>query len=139
MPLKTHRDEAPTLNLTPMIDIVFLLVIFFMVGTKFSEMERQVELSVPQVGEATALAPAPRKRVINVYQNGTIQIDGKDVSLAGLRGILTTARESYDGAGVIVRGDRQTDFEHVAEVITACRNAGISEMGISVRVARKER
>ena len=51
MPLKTHQDEQPTLNLTPMIDIVFLLIIFFMVGTKFAEMERTVQLEVPKVGD----------------------------------------------------------------------------------------
>jgi len=38
MPLKTQQDEQPTLNLTPMIDVVFLLIIFFMVATKFDEM-----------------------------------------------------------------------------------------------------
>jgi biopolymer transport protein ExbD len=52
MPLKTHVDEQPTLNLTPMIDIVFLLIIFFMVGTKFTELERKMALEVPQVGDA---------------------------------------------------------------------------------------
>ena len=41
MPLKTEEIEEPVLNLTPMIDIVLLLIIFFMVGTKFSDAERQ--------------------------------------------------------------------------------------------------
>ena len=49
MPLKTHPDEQPALNLTPMIDIVFLLIIFFMVGTKFAEWESKLTLKVPQV------------------------------------------------------------------------------------------
>ena len=40
MPLKTHQEQLPELNLTSMIDIVFLLIIFFMVGTKFAEIER---------------------------------------------------------------------------------------------------
>ena len=59
MPLKTHVDEQPTLNLTPMIDIVFLLIIFFMVGTKFSELERKIGLKVPEVAGAEALTAAP--------------------------------------------------------------------------------
>ena len=44
MPLKIHIDEQPSLNMTPMIDIVFLLIIFFMVGTKFTELERKIGL-----------------------------------------------------------------------------------------------
>ena len=50
MALKTHFDETPNVNLTPMIDIVFLLIIFFMVGTKFTELERQLQLELPDLG-----------------------------------------------------------------------------------------
>ncbi len=64
MPLKTHRDETVSLNLTPMIDIVFLLIIFFMVGTKFTELEKQLTLEVPQVTDGDALIPAPEKRIV---------------------------------------------------------------------------
>jgi len=59
MPLKTHQDELPELNLTPMIDVVFLLIIFFMVGTKFADMERNVELKVPRVSQLGTMATAP--------------------------------------------------------------------------------
>ena len=59
MPLKTLVDDAPTLNLTPMIDVVFLLIIFFMVGTKFTELERTIALQVPQVSSAVPLSAAP--------------------------------------------------------------------------------
>src|SRR5690606_15367471 len=50
MPLKTHQDDMPAVNLTPMIDIVFQLIIFFMVGARFTELEKKVDLSVPEVG-----------------------------------------------------------------------------------------
>src|SRR5690242_20795133 len=53
MPLKIQQhDEMPTLNLTSMIDVLFLLIIFFMVATKFDEMERNIEVDVPQVAQA---------------------------------------------------------------------------------------
>lgn len=52
MPLKTHTDEQPSLNLTSMIDVVFLLIIFFMVGTKFTELERKIGLQVPEVNDS---------------------------------------------------------------------------------------
>ena len=136
MPLKTHQDEQPTLNLTPMIDIVFLLIIFFMVGTKFAEMERTVQLEVPKVGDLGALSSAPEKRVINVYNNGSIVVDRRSITLEQLRAELKSATAQYPELGVVVRGDGAGPFQNVASVLTACRQAGIDDMGISVRLDR---
>ncbi len=136
MGLKLPPTESPTLNLTPMIDIVFLLIIFFMVGTKFTEIERRLTLEVPQVQEAGPLAPVPKARTVNVFRDGRIELDGKATSLERLTAELTSAVEQYPETGVIVRGDGETAFQQVAEVLAACRRAGISDLGITVRIAR---
>ncbi|MGI9519746.1 MAG: ExbD/TolR family protein, partial [Pirellulaceae bacterium] len=128
-------------NLTPMIDIVFLLIIFFMVGTKFSELseaERNIDLNVPEVQTAKALTAAPKKRVINVFEDGQVTLDDIPVSLQELTSELADAKQQYDGLGVIVRGDAAAFYQHVADVLAACNSAEISDLGISVRVARKE-
>ena len=141
MPLRVQRDEQPSVNLTPMIDIVFLLIIFFMVGTRFSELseaERNIALNVPQVQSASALTAAPKKRIINVYEDGKLTLDDTPVSLAELTSELTSAREQYKGLGVVVRGDAATFYQHVADVLAACNSAKIDDLGISVRVAKKE-
>ena len=65
-------DDAES-DMTPMIDIVFLLVIFFMVGTKFAEMERTIKLEVPRVKNIGALTAIPEKRIINVYRDGSLK------------------------------------------------------------------
>ena len=62
MPLKTHVDEQPTLNLTAMLDVMFLLIIFFALNTRFLDEERQIELRVPQVADRGALARPPSGR-----------------------------------------------------------------------------
>jgi biopolymer transport protein ExbD len=139
MPLKTHLDEPPTINLTPMIDVVFLLIIFFMVGTKFTELERKISLQVPEVADVKALTPAPERRVVNVHRDGSISLDHEFVSLPELTEQLNTSRREYADLGVLVRGDAEGAFQNVADVLGACRRAGIREMGISVRLARKER
>ena len=134
MPLKTHLDEQPTLNMTPMIDIVFLLIIFFMVGTKFTELERKIGLKVPRVNNSGALTAAPEKKVINVHADGEISFRGNQVNIDDLITMLEAAREEYQDLGVLVRGDAEGPFQNVATVLNACRIAGISEMGISVSV-----
>ena len=137
MPIKTYQDEHPSINLTPMIDIVFLLIIFFMVGTEFVEMERELVVDVPQVSDSGALTPAPEKRVINVYRDGRVSLDDQPLTIAELTSQLSAARMQYAGLGVIIRGDAQGAFQNVASVLDACRQAGIAEMGISVKLARK--
>ena len=139
MPLKTHQDDMPAINLTPMIDIVFQLIIFFMVGARFTELEKKIDLTVPQVSDVAALTPAPEKRVINIYRDGRIDLDRRPVTIDQLTQELAGAQEQYAALGVVVRGDAEGPFQNVAAVLTACRQAGISEMGISVRTTTKER
>ena len=137
MPLKIDHDEQPTINLTPMIDIVFLLIIFFMVGTKFSEMEPKIPVKVPEVADAGALSAAPQRRVVSIMQNGEVALDDEMVTLPELVEELSTAREEYPDLGVVIRGDAQGAFQNVAAVLSACQTAGIAEMGISVKVGGK--
>ena len=132
MPLKTHQDDTPAINLTPMIDIVFNLIIFFMVSTRFTEIERKVDLSVPQVGGVAGLSEMQKSRTINVYRDGAIMLDSQAVTLTELRSLLATAHRQYEGLEVTIRGDGFTPYQNVAAVMTACRQAGISEMGIAV-------
>ena len=119
MPLKTHLDEQPTLNLTPMIDIVCLLIIFFMVGTKFSELERKIGLEVPSVADSGTLSAAPARRVVNVYRDGSITLDREAVTLAELTENLAVAQRQYSDLGVLIRGDASGQFQRVAEVLNA--------------------
>jgi biopolymer transport protein ExbD len=139
MPLKPVQDELPSMNMTPMIDVVFLLLIFFMVGTKMSDSERSIALKVPVVRDAAPLVEPPNHRVILVYKDGRIELDQQSVSLDELRRELTNARREYADLGVIVRGDGDGHFQNVASVLSACREAGIDDMGISVRLAAGER
>jgi len=134
MPLKVSHDEQPTLNLTSMIDVTFLLIIFFMVGTKFTELERKIGLKVPQVSDAGALTSAPEKKVVNVYKDGQITLDQQNVSIEELTAKLNAARRQYQDLGVLVRGDGAGQFQRVAEVLNACKQAGIGELAISVRL-----
>lgn len=134
MPIKTHIDEQPSLNLTPMIDIVFLLIIFFMVGTKFSELERKIGLEIPSVRDSGTLSAAPEKKMINVYRDGRVELNRVQVTLDQLIQQLSAARQQYPKLGVLVRGDAESKYQHVASVLNACRQAGISKMAVSVKL-----
>jgi len=133
MPLKTQVDEIPNINLTSMIDIALLLTIFFMAATKFAEMERKIELQVPRVSDNGVLPPAPEKRVINVYRDGAITLDGATVSIAELGDKLLASHRRSADVGVMVRGDGDGSFQLIAEVLNACKQAGVADLAISVK------
>ena len=139
MAIKIKRDDETSINLTPLIDIVFLLIIFFMVGSRFSELnesERNIPLQVPQVSEARALTAVPQKRVVNVMQDGRVMLDKREVSLDELFAELQRSRQQYRKLGVVVRGDANSPYQHVADVIATCRRAEVVDLNISVRIAQ---
>jgi biopolymer transport protein ExbD len=137
--MKTTVDDPPTMNMIPMIDIMFNLIIFFLVTTSFAAVERDIALRVPEVVDRGALTAAPRPRVVNVSRDGVITMDDNQVTLADLTRRLSEARAQYSGLKVLVRGDGRGTFQRVAEVLNACKQAGISELGISVRVIPPEK
>jgi biopolymer transport protein ExbD len=139
MPLKTTVDDPPAINMIPMIDIMFNLIIFFLVGTEFASLERNIALRVPEVVDKGALTQAPERRVVNVYRDGTVTLDESSVTLAELTDRLASARTQYSDLGVLVRGDGKGQFQGVAEVLNACKQAGIQELGISVRLIAPEK
>ncbi len=134
MPLKTSADDPPSINMIPMIDMMFNLIIFFLVGTEFATQERNIALRVPEVVDKGALTAAPARRVVNVFRDGRITLDEKEVTLNQLVEQLAAARKEYSDLGVLVRGDAEGMFQRVAEALNACKQAGIQELGITVRL-----
>jgi biopolymer transport protein ExbD len=135
MPLKVQHDEQPQLNLTPMIDVLFLLIIFFMVASTFGDLERNMELNVPEVTEAGDSVQPAKPIVINVFADGTYDLDGQPVTLDELKTRLIEARGKLSQPTVVIRGDAACPFQKVASALATCRAANISELGITVRIA----
>lgn len=139
MPLKLEREDQTTINLTPMIDIVFLLIIFFMVSTKFSELnevEKDLAINVPTVTNANALTSAPKKRLIEVFSDGSIKLDQENISLADLGNQLDAAQKQYRKLGVVVRGDGRSAYQQIVDVLATCRKARITDLNLKVREAK---
>lgn len=135
MLLKTSSDDLPIVNLTPMLDVVFNLIIFFMVGTKFSQMDREIELNTPRVSQAGPLTEGPQRKVVSVHRDGKITLDARLVTLEELTAELRAAKNEYPDLGVLIRGDAQGVLQQVADAISACTNAGVSEKALCVRLA----
>ena len=134
MPLKMEPLEEPTLNLTPMIDIVLLLVIFFMVGTQFTENESQFEIELPEAVAAQPLSGGPDAMTIEVQKSGTTTLDGTPVSDAQLKAELTAARAQFKNQAVVIRGDRAINFQRIMTVISLVEQTELTNIQLAFRV-----
>lgn len=134
MPLKSVSLDEPQLNLTPMIDVVFNLIIFFMVGTQFADMERQFDVQLPQVGTAQPQTSLPDEIVINVYASGKIVMTGETLTLKQLGDRLAAARKNYADQAVLVRGDGASAYQHIMNVLAVCHEAKITNFSLATQI-----
>mgnify|MGYP002624319898 CR=1 len=134
MPLKLEPMEEPSLNLTPMIDVVLQLVIFFLVGTEFIKTERQYEVDLPEVTEAQPLMSLPDELVVNVSRDGRFFLGERGVSPEELEGELRAAGQRYTDQSVVIRADAAGPYQHVMTVLNICHRAGISNIQLANRV-----
>ena len=137
MPARRERSEDATINLTPMIDVVFLLVIFFMVGSKFSEAESRIKVNVPTVGEMRSITRAPDERVVAIAIDGSISLDDQPVTLSQLTSELRAQHQNYPGLKVAVRGEASGSLQQTVEVLHAVRSSGVDQIGISTQRMRR--
>lgn len=138
MPLKTSSlEELPSINLTSMIDVVFLLIIFFMVGTQFTNSERQIDLQLAKVGELRPMVAPPDQRVISVDEFGQCHLDGQPVSVEQLTQRLRSMHDRYPGLRVVVRADQKVAVQHFATASAAAENAGITSLSLVVNSSRQ--
>jgi len=135
MPIKTEALEEPALILTPMVDIVMLIMIFFMVSTEFRRRESQYEIQLPQVTEARPLTPLPDELVVNVTEKGEIYLGTDRKSLEELETDMRAARERYAEQVVVIRGDANGPYQHVMTVLNLCKRSGIRNIQLANRLA----
>lgn len=134
MALKTNTsEELPSVNLTPMIDVVFLLIIFFMVGTQFTNQERHIEVKLPGAGKLQAMVKPPERREVSVAADGSISLDGQMLSPEGLKDRLQSMQRQFPDLGVVVRADGKAEHQYVAAAYGAINRAGVADMAIAVR------
>jgi biopolymer transport protein ExbD len=131
MLLKNREElESPTINLTSMIDVLFLLIIFFMVGTRFNESERQINLNLPRVNGAAPMIAGPRNRTVAISRDGTTTLDGRVVSLQQLSTELSHAASQYPDIAVDVRSDGAVPLQKFSEVADTISAAGVTRLGL---------
>jgi biopolymer transport protein ExbD len=137
-----EAEEELKINLDPMIDCVFQLILFFLVTTSFIKLEQDLSINLPiQSREMKVKAPPARPVVVNVkYMEGgkpVYTVENEKLTLPALTVNLSRARVRNKDQTVIIRGDRRVRWEHVAAVLGCCAQAGISKVSATVEISQE--
>ena len=133
MPLKTDVIEEPQLNMTPMIDMVFLLITFFMISWQFTKSEHAFDVKLPTAASVPALSNRPDPLNISVKSNGQVALNGKARTLAELEADLVAAKKNYAEQAVAIRADGEERYQNVVDVLAICNKAKITIISLPVR------
>ena len=126
--------------MTPMIDVVFLLIIFFLVSSHLARQETQLELDLPEAssGEQAEVSTAPRV-VINVTEFGEFMLAGRQVTAEQLQQQLyNRIRKDGRELEVRIRRDRNIAFAKVRPIMLACAKVGIWNVTFAVYQAMED-
>jgi biopolymer transport protein ExbD len=126
MKLPTAETEIDGLNLTPIIDVVFLLLIFFLVATRLDkeEREREIPIKIPTVVKAEPLS-ATKDLVIDVTREGTYRIRNREWNREEVRALLAEEAKVNPHRKIRIYGDEESALKHTAHVLGMCRSAGL--------------
>ncbi|MEM7194901.1 MAG: biopolymer transporter ExbD [Pseudomonadota bacterium] len=132
-------DSDTDINLTPLIDVVFLLLIFFMVTTTFSK-EAQIKLQLPEATSSEKVDPSEKFLMIQIDDLGQYAVKGADdesprelinTSHDTLRKTIQRAARNMVDPVVLIRADRKTPHEAVVKAMDAARNQGLFQITFS--------
>ncbi len=132
MNLKTGRTDEPEVNLTPLIDVVFILLIFFMVSTTFQR-ESEIRIELP---EATSEPVEQEKDVLEIVidEQGHYFIDEQQVVNVELETLMKAIRKFMGDRTelpVVIRADRHTPYEAVIRAMDATAQLGLLQMSLA--------
>lgn len=119
------EGSVPVIPLAPLIDIIFITLIFFMTLSIFYQLENEISISVPKAEEATEVVRSPGEIIINVDREGKIIVNQRHLTQEELKRMLMRISSLYPNQPVIIRADKKTHHEDVIRILDSCAAANI--------------
>ena len=131
---KQHSIEPTPMQLAPLVDVLFLLVIFFAVTSHYAKNEQVMDISVPAADEGKEKESRNVGEIIvNIKLEGEIIVNGQQLTEGELLTKLHNIATIYKDQAVILRGDENVDYKHVMNVLNTCQKAGIWNIAFATR------
>ncbi len=139
MKFQTREPESAAFPLAPMIDVVFLLLIFFIATMQFSKSERELNVSVPVAEEGADAKQTLGEIIVNVREDGTVVVDKMEMTQDQLYAKLSRIAAVHKNQAIRIRGDSKVAYQKIVEVIDVCQKAGIPNISFATQVQRRRR
>ena len=123
-------DETYPINVTNMIDVFLLLLIFFLVATTFAKEERDVKVQLPGTAAVRPISAPSKDLVLNIRQDGTVVVDQKELTGDQLLAALKEAQKVDPERNLLIRADERSIMKYFAGVAREAREAGFSQLKI---------
>ena len=111
--------------MTPMIDVVFLLLCFFVTSQLFAQWETEIDITLPTAQTGELPQRLPGEIIINITHDSRILVNTRPLDLPALATLLTDLAAQFPGQPVILRADRSTPYESIISVLDLCRQADL--------------
>ena len=128
--IEVQDDQEAGIDMAPLIDILFTLIIFFLVTSTIQELEKDEKVQLPQHGGAS-LVSKDRPLFINVLKDGSYSVGGEPVELEYLRVKLISKFKEKPNQKVVLRGDAKAFHGQTTSALAAARDAGFSSANIA--------
>jgi biopolymer transport protein ExbD len=133
IPSSTDRPSAGA-NMTPMIDVVFLLIIFFLVSSHLARQENRLPLELPLAAEFDSVDPEKAPLTISVDEQARLRVGGNVIDVPTLRQILADWSDRFGSdAAIRIRTDGSVQYQYVEPVLREAALAGVTDAAIAVR------
>lgn len=123
---RQERVERRSVPLAPLIDIMFILIIFFVTVGTFREEEQQIDVQLAATRTGQFVEPQRHDLIVNITAEGTVLIGERPFTLEQLGGVLRQVARDYPEMHVIVRGDKNVKYDRVLAVLDAAKAAGVT-------------
>lgn len=130
MRMVVEDDEKAEVSMGPLIDCVFLLLIFFLVATMLKKEDRDIDITPPVSQSAVKLPPDDKVLVIGINESGELFWQGAPSSLNELHERLKQVAAATPDRRIRLDADQATPFHRVVEVLNACQFRGLTNVGI---------
>jgi len=131
---RPQESDTNVINVSSLLDVMFILIIFFLATTTFQQEERDIKVNLPESAEGQALSTASKVIVINVRRDGTYVMANRETGVEEMENLLFSAVSADPEQRVLIRGDRQALHGHVAAAVSLCKRAGVHEANIGYQL-----
>jgi biopolymer transport protein ExbD len=135
MAVKIRKGSAlSALSLTPLIDVVFLLLVFFLVTTRFAQEDYELQVVLPAASEAQPLIVEPKELFVNIDDHGDYYVDGRVMTAEEVEEILRQAvADNPVHQSVVIRADKRVQFDYVVAVMNLCNRTGVRDFSVTAQ------